>query len=177
LNEEVEQGRFRQDLYYRLNVYPIHVAPLRERPADLPLLAAHFLERAASEMGRGTPGLSENDVTMLQSYDWPGNVRELQNVIERAVISSRGGKLRIDPPGVGWRREATPSAEAASDQAPSNTGNPAEDVSLAEVEKQHILRVLGINEGNKAKTARELGIDPKTLYKRLREYGLLPPRE
>jgi transcriptional regulator with GAF, ATPase, and Fis domain len=177
LNEEVVNGRFRQDLYYRLNVFPIHVAPLRERPADLPLLAAHFLERAAAEMGRNTPTFSEHDMAMLRSYDWPGNVRELQNVIERAVISSRGGKLRVDLPSGEQQREATTGEEIGGAQAPSDTAHTAEDVSLAAIEKQHILRVLDINEGNKAKTARELGIDPKTLYKRLREYGLLPPRE
>ena len=94
LEAEVAAGRFREDLYYRLSVFPVHVPPLRERPEDIVPIAQHFL-RLASE-GRAAPTLTQRDAKELEAYDWPGNVRELRNVIERALILSRGGRLRFD---------------------------------------------------------------------------------
>jgi len=98
LKEEVEGGRFRQDLYYRLNVFPIEVPPLRHRGDDTRLLANHYLERAVRKLSRGPRSLTSAEAARLLSYDWPGNVRELQNVIERAVITNRGGPLSFDLP-------------------------------------------------------------------------------
>src|SRR4029453_6799832 len=92
------RGRFREDLYYRLNVFPIQVPPLRERLDDIPLLAKHFVELSARELKCAKPRLTRAGVTKLQGYDWPGNVRELRNVIERAVILARGGVLEFDLP-------------------------------------------------------------------------------
>ena len=98
LKREVDAGRFRQDLYYRLNVFPVDVPPLSQRDEDIPRLAAHYLRRAAARLKRPCPTLTQANVLQLLSYDWPGNVRELQNVIERAVIVSRNGPLQLDLP-------------------------------------------------------------------------------
>jgi transcriptional regulator with GAF, ATPase, and Fis domain len=98
LKKEVAAGRFRQDLYYRLNVFPIEVVPLRLRKEDIPLLAEHFLRTISAKMNRPAPGLTRSLVVELQAYGWPGNVRELQNVVERAIITSRSGRLRFDLP-------------------------------------------------------------------------------
>jgi transcriptional regulator with GAF, ATPase, and Fis domain len=98
LKSDVESGRFRHDLYYRLNVFPIEVAPLRERKEDIPLLAAGFAEQAARQLNSKVPKLTQAAVLELQRYDWPGNARELQNIIERAVITARSGTLQFDLP-------------------------------------------------------------------------------
>src|SRR5262244_3612514 len=98
LAEEVRKGRFREDLYYRLNVFPITLAPLRERKSDIPPLAAHFLERARKEFKKQLCLMSSEALAALKAYDWPGNVRELQNVVERAVITSRGGSISFELP-------------------------------------------------------------------------------
>jgi transcriptional regulator with GAF, ATPase, and Fis domain len=101
LKKEMEAGRFREDLYYRLNVFPIQLAPLRERREDIPLLARHLLMRVATKMNRPVPSLSDTDVRELSAYDWPGNVRELQNVVERAMITSPSGTIGFSLPGQG----------------------------------------------------------------------------
>src|SRR5215467_1472145 len=98
LTEDVRKGRFREDLYYRLNVFPITVAPLRERKSDIPSLAAHFLERACKEFNRPAALIGDDAMAVLKEYDWPGNVRELQNVVERAVIRARSGPIVFDLP-------------------------------------------------------------------------------
>src|SRR5215472_16509994 len=98
LAEEVRKGKFREDLYYRLNVFPINLAPLRERKSDIPLLAAHFLERACKEFNKPLGLMSGEALATLKAYDWPGNVRELQNVVERAVITARGGPICFELP-------------------------------------------------------------------------------
>ena len=99
LRQEIDAGRFREDLYYRLNVFPIEVVPLRRRRDDIPLLAARFVEQAARRFNRPTVRLTNADVRALQTADWPGNVRELMHVIERAVLTAPGGRLRFDLPG------------------------------------------------------------------------------
>jgi formate hydrogenlyase transcriptional activator len=109
LKREVEEGRFREDLYYRLNVFPIEVPPLRKRREDIPLLAAHFLELTAKKLNHPKPKLSQANMNQLQSYGWPGNVRELQNVIERAIITSQSNKLHFDlPAGQSVQRDPSP---------------------------------------------------------------------
>ena len=108
LKKAVAAGRFREDLFYRLNVFPIQVPPLRERMDDIPLLAKHFVELSAKELKCAKPRLTRAAVAQLQSYDWPGNVRELRNVIERAVILARGGALEFDLPITG---QAAPPAQ------------------------------------------------------------------
>ena len=118
LKEEVRAGRFRQDLYYRLSVFPIDVAPLRERREDIPRLAAHCLRLASERLKLPLPTLTAGNVAKLQAHNWPGNVRELQNIIERAVIVSVGGSLRLDLPMVdasGAGPASAPSSNASSD--------------------------------------------------------------
>jgi transcriptional regulator with GAF, ATPase, and Fis domain len=110
LRTEAETGRFRQDLYYRLSVFPVEVPPLRKRKDDIPLLADHFLEASARSVGRAKPKLTLNAVRQLQQYDWPGNVRELQHVIERSVIISARNQLRIDLPAQSRAAQKTDTA-------------------------------------------------------------------
>jgi DNA-binding NtrC family response regulator len=98
LQRQVETGRFREDLYYRLNVFPIQVSLLRERMEDVPLLAKHFVETSVRELGCPKPRLTRAAIAKLQNYHWPGNIRELRNIIERAIIISRGGALDFDLP-------------------------------------------------------------------------------
>src|SRR3984893_8237119 len=107
LKKEVAAGRFREDLYYRLNVFPLRVAPLRERKEDIPLLAAHFVELLVKELGLPKPRLTRAGIEALQGYDWPGNIRELRNVIERAVLFAQGGPLVFDVPGTGTSVDLT----------------------------------------------------------------------
>jgi transcriptional regulator with GAF, ATPase, and Fis domain len=101
LKKEVAAGRFREDLYYRLNVFPLKVSALRERKEDIPLLATHFVEVLVKELGCPKPRLTRAGIETLLGYDWPGNIRELRNVIERAVIFARGGALDFDVPALG----------------------------------------------------------------------------
>jgi transcriptional regulator with GAF, ATPase, and Fis domain len=102
LEQAVAAGRFREDLYYRLNVFPIQVPPLRERMEDVALLAKHFIETSVRELGCPKPRLTRAGIAKLQNYHWPGNIRELRNVIERASIISRGGTLDFDLPVTEW---------------------------------------------------------------------------
>ena len=121
LKKAVAAGRFREDLYYRLNVFPIQVPPLRERMDDIPLLAKHFVELSTRELKCAKPRLTRAAVAKLQNYDWPGNVRELRNVIERAVILARGGALDFDLPITG---QPAPAARP-SPRADSSAGQPS----------------------------------------------------
>ncbi len=151
----VQAGRFRQDLYYRLNVFPVTVPPLRERPEDVVALARTFAARLGREVGRGEARLSDEAVEALRRYDWPGNVRELRNAIERAVILSPGLELRAEDLGLPAR-------------APSGS----ERGLLARRERETILSVLEEVGGNRRLAAERLGISLRTLQYRLREYGL-----
>lgn len=175
LKKAVAAGRFREDLYYRLHVFPIQVAPLRERRDDIPLLARHFVERSAKELRCPLPRLTRAAVIQLQNYDWPGNVRELRNVIERAVILARGGALRFDLPGL-------PTAPAA---APAKTAGPVSsgatfltEVEMLQRERENLLAVLE-QSGWKIKgadgAAELLGVKPTTLLSRLKKMGLKKP--
>ena len=169
LKEEVEGGRFRQDLYYRLNVFPIDVPPLRHRGEDTQLLAIHYLERAVRKLSRGPRSLTSAEASHLMSYDWPGNVRELQNVIERAVITNRGGPLSFD----------LPSSEGSGPSAPGIAlGAEVGVVSDAEMrrwERDNVLRALERTnwrvygpEG----AAALLGVRATTLASRIKKLGL-----
>lgn len=159
LQQEVTAGRFREDLYYRLNVISLTVPPLRERPEDLEPLARHFLRRYAGRMKKDVHGLEPAALELLRSYHWPGNVRELENLIERAVILARGPLLTADLLPVGGRKPAVQQTE----ETPL--------VSLDEVERQHILAVLKQTGFHKSHTAEVLGISRKTLDRKLAEYG------
>ena len=172
LKREVAAGRFREDLFYRLSVFPVQVAPLRERKEDIPLLAQHFIRLSAKELGCPKPRLTRAGAVQLQGYDWPGNIRELRNVIERAVILARGGALAFElPSGV-----AIPPASAAPPRR--QTQAQAEFLTEAELrqqERENLLRVLE-RTGWKIKgaegAAELLGVKPTTLVSRLKAMGL-----
>jgi PAS domain S-box-containing protein len=165
LSEAVRIGQFRADLYYRLNIFPIRVPPLRERADDIPLLAAHFVRHFAERMGKPARRIAPPTLERLTRYDWPGNVRELANVLERAVILSSGTVIRDDH--VGPLELAAPAALGA--------GFPT----LEEVERQHLLRALeqtrGVLAGPKG-AARLLGMSRSTAWSKMRKHGIVPPR-
>ena len=173
LRQEVETGRFRKDLYYRLNVYPIEVPPLRSRKEDIPLLASHLLDLAARKFNCGQLGLTQAHAVTLQGYDWPGNVRELQNVIERAVITSRGNALHFDLPDL----VQAPESFRPLTQTPTATNEM--DV-IPETEKPHrerenilaALRRCNWKVGGTGGAAELLGIKPTTLHSRIKKMGL-----
>jgi len=156
LRKAIEKGEFREDLYYRLNVVPIELPPLRERKEDIPLLAQHFLNKFALENKKEVSEFSPEATEFLLGYDWPGNVRELENAIERAAILAKDSLITIaDLPqeNMSLARSTMP------------------EKNLREVEKEHILDVLGETGGNYSEAARLLGITRMTLYKKAREYS------
>jgi two-component system response regulator HydG len=164
LEAEVEAKRFREDLYYRINVVRIDVPALRERGSDVLELTTHFLESAGSRSGKGRLELTPMVAGRLLSYEWPGNVRELENCIERAVALARFDQLTIEdlPEKVrGYRGDNVLIAAAEADEI----------VSIAEVERRYMLHVLKLVNGNKAKAAQLLQIDRRTLYRKLEQYG------
>ena len=164
LESLVREERFRHDLYYRLNVISVRIPPLRERPEDIVPLIAHFLEKHGHRLGRPGCTLSPEALTLLRGYSWPGNVRELESAIERALVLGRESVLGLpDLP------ETLRGAKAATEGTPQ----PPRDVrSLGEIEREHILRVLRAARGNKTAAARLLGLDRKTLYRKLQHYGI-----
>jgi DNA-binding NtrC family response regulator len=180
LEECVERKEFRQDLYFRLNVVPIHVAPLREHKEDILYLARQFVPRYARKHGVRVQGLSGQCEAVLEAHWWPGNVRELQNVIERAVIlCGEGGLLEPEHLGFSPSSAAHPAASGPDASArplpgaPAAPGAPAETgtISLAEMEKRHILSVME-KTSNRTQAARILGISIRTLRNKLRDYGV-----
>ncbi len=162
LETEVEEGRFRQDLYYRVNVVMIDVPPLRARGGDVLLLAHHFLRRLAERTGKNINGISADAARKLLDYDWPGNVRELENCIERAVALSRLSEIQLDDLPAKIREHQSTRLEIGSD-------DPTELVTLSEMERRYVRRVLDACGGNKTQAARVLGIDRRSLYRRLED--------
>ena len=160
----IDEGRFREDLYFRVNVIHIALPPLRARGGDVLLLAQHFLEAHATRAGKRITGLSPAAAQKLLAYDWPGNVRELQNCIERAVALARYEEIAVDDLPEQIRAYRRSHVLVAGD-------DPSELVSLAEVERRYILRVLEASGGSKTLAASVLGITRKTLYRKLLEYG------
>lgn len=173
LKKEVTAGRFREDLYYRLYVFPLKVAPLRERKEDIPLLASHFVELSVKELGCPKPRLTPAGIETLLAYDWPGNIRELRNVILRAVIFARGGALEFDLP-------VTGAAVASHDRQDSDQSEPEflTESEMRERERENLFAVLqkadwkikGINGA-----AELLGVKPTTLVARIEKMGLKRP--
>ena len=186
LERLVDEGTFRQDLFYRVNVLPIELPPLRERPSDIAALAEHFLQIKSAELGRTILGFTSEAVDRLLRYGWPGNVRELENAVERAAILCDGA--RIDhthlPERVRAADAATPSStahEAAPDPipiqntrtAPSAGGKTLADA-MRDPERSALLAALAANGWNRSKAAASLGINRTTLYRKMRELGLKP---
>jgi DNA-binding NtrC family response regulator len=162
LKQEIKNGNFREDLYYRLNVVNLHVPPLRERKDDIPLLMTTFLKEFTEENKKKIEGIDPKARLILSQYSWPGNVRELRNCIESAVVLCKGTIINIDdlPPYL--------RASSEKDYIKLNTG-----ISLADAEKQIITLTLNRYGGNKSKTAEILGIGRKTLHRKLNEYNIV----
>jgi DNA-binding NtrC family response regulator len=156
LKSAIEQGRFRADLYYRLNVISIHIPPLRERREDIPLLVDHFVEKFNIEMGKQVHGVSEEAMRILMDNDWPGNARELRNVIERAMVVAKGNVIT--------------ESDVSLPSTPGSA-NPRSK-SLEEIEKEHIRVVLNENQWNIVRSAHSLGIDRVTLYNKIKKFDL-----
>jgi len=159
LEKAVKEGEFREDLYYRLNVFSIMIPPLRERKSDIPVLARYFLNRYAQSMNKKVTDLSAEALAVLTQYDWPGNVRELRNVIERAMVGVKGSRIEVEDLYFQF-----PSQSVAS-----------EGDSLEDVEKAHIKKVLRENDWNISRSADLLKIDRVTLYKKIEKYQLKRP--
>ncbi len=195
LEQEVEQGRFREDLYYRLAVFTVYLPALRERPGDIPLLAEHFVARAAERENRPIQGIDPRALEVLTSYSYPGNVRELENLISYAVVASRGPNLTLaDLPrhflqAVSLERKqkglrpagaaATTSPDASAPPPAAPASSPAAPAyrldtfpTLAAIERSHILAALDLAQGNKTKAAQLLGISRMTLYRKTADLGL-----
>jgi DNA-binding NtrC family response regulator len=173
LEKEVAAGRFREDLYYRLNVFPIKVAPLRERREDVPLLATHFVELSPRQLGCPKPRLTRAGLESLQAYDWPGNVRELRNVIERAVIFARGGALEFD------LRVMDSSVDLTAIETPD--GDQAEYLTETEMQRRERNNLFAVLQKTSWKikgadgAAELLGVKPTTLIYRIEKLGLKRP--
>ena len=172
LAREIEEGRFREDLFYRLNVFPIHVPPLRDRKEDIPLLAEAFTRRISAKIGRRVEAISPADLQRLQASDWPGNVRELQNVIERAVITSRDGRLNLD--------RALPSMPGVSPPVPpAGPDRVRTRREMEDLERANLLLALeqaGWKVSGKDGAAALLGLRPSTLNSRIKALGIERPR-
>ncbi len=154
LKAMVDEGRFREDLYYRLNVFNIHVPSLKERRDDIPALVDHFIKKYNQLMNRTVKKIEAAALEVLEQYDFPGNVRELENIIERAIVLSRGNTIS--------RKEIPIADETTAESAES----------IAEIERSHILRILEKYDWNISKTAKSLGIDRATLYNKINKYNI-----
>ena len=177
LKQEIEAKRFREDLYYRLNVFPIHIAPLRERKEDISVLAAHFVNMSARRLSREPPRLTQGNIQQLQRYDWPGNIRELQNIIERAVITAVKGRLRFELPDAerSRQREASPVVTAdGSDLEPHIVS----DNEMRRRERDNIIAALkraNWKISGKHGAAALLGLKPTTLTSRMKKMEIERP--
>jgi DNA-binding NtrC family response regulator len=161
LQAMVQDGQFREDLYYRLNVIEIRIPPLRERREDIPLLANHFLERLAHELTKDVSGISQSAMKVLVDYDWPGNVRELENAIERAIVTARDRVLGDDD----FRFLGASAAQRRSWTPPAN-------LTLQDLEREAITAAIQRTDGNIKEAAAALGIDRSTLYDKIKRYDI-----
>jgi transcriptional regulator with PAS, ATPase and Fis domain len=164
----VSEGRFRQDLFYRINVINIELPALRDRMSDIPLLGRHFLDRVCEDTGKTVREITDEAMAALQSYRWPGNVRELQNVIERAVLLGKSDTIGL---------EDLPANLVSSDHVRVEpVGTRSLKQALEGPERQIILEVLTTNNWNRQATAEALGVNRTTLYKKMKRLGLEEPR-
>jgi two-component system response regulator AtoC len=160
LEDMVQQGSFREDLYYRLNVITINVPPLRTRKKDIPVLAEHFMEKYCLETGKKVQTISEEAMRFLLNQDWPGNIRQLENAVEHAVVVAQGREIQ---------RQDLPNYLMSAAEKPAGTGTLN---SLAQLEKQHIIQVLKRHDWNIKKSAQILGINRITLYNKIKKYDI-----
>jgi DNA-binding NtrC family response regulator len=161
LKTMADEGRFRSDLYFRINTLRLRIPPLRERPEDIPIITDKLVEQLSSDMKRGPMQISENARAALQSYPWPGNIRELRNVLERAVLLSDDGVIN----NTGLEFEA-PAQQALAE------GTALNQLTLKEIEKHFIGEALAAEGGNVIRASKRLGIHRSSLYLKMREYGL-----
>ena len=168
LGKAVAEGRFRQDLFYRINVINVELPPLRERISDIPLLAEHFLKQVCEDAGKPLRGFSADALSALQRYRWTGNVRELQNVIERAVLLGKGDQVRLE--------DLPNNLIAAGPVRVEPVGNRSLKQAMEAPERQIILEVLDSTNWNRHATAELLGINRTTLYKKMKRLGLEEPQ-
>ena len=171
LKEEVSENRFREDLYYRLNVFPVEIASLRERQEDISVLAAHFVELSCKKLNRSRPRLTQANIMQLQKYDWPGNIRELQNVIERAVITAQSGRLKFALP------QALKSENAEKNET-VNQSHVMNEEEFRQLERENILKALRQTKwkiGGEGGAAEVLGIKPTTLASRIKKMNIDRP--
>jgi transcriptional regulator with GAF, ATPase, and Fis domain len=158
LEKEVEQGKFRPDLFFRINVFPILVPPLRERKEDIPLLVKYFIDKYSKKIGKEVKSIKKNDLDMLMNYSWPGNIRELEHIIERAIIVSEGSNLNLEKLLGGSLRQTEPDFKSFK--------------TLVENEKEHIINALKIANGKvtgEKSAAQLLGMNGKTLGSKMRK--------
>jgi DNA-binding NtrC family response regulator len=160
----IEEGKLRDDLYYRLNVVPIALPPLRERMDDIPLLVQHFIDEFNNKHSLNMVGITDEAVALLKAYTWPGNVRELKNIIERAVVLAKGE----------WIEERDISAYVRDGAIPEKLVFPIGATTVADAERELILKTLERAGQNKAEAARQLGVDVKTIYNKLKAYNIEP---
>ena len=183
LKDEIEEGNFREDLYYRINIFPIEMPPLRERDSDIPALAKHFLRTVSNNMGIETPQISKSAIDALVVYDWPGNIRELSNVLERCVLLSRG-KIEVAdlPPDIAGDLAIAQPLAVTEKARPASTDNSGRDnvsadqpTSLVELEKNMIIRALETADWNCSQAARALDISRDKLRYRMKKYKIKLP--
>jgi len=167
LEAMIRQEKFREDLYYRINVITLRLPPLRERAGDIGLLAQYFLKKYRNENNRSLKGFAPDALKLLERYNWPGNVRELENVIERGSLLETGDRISVEslPPHL-------QETERKEKTTLSPRGRGGEEMSLAQVEKDHILRILKLSGGNKASASKTLGINRTTLWRIMQKYRI-----
>jgi two-component system, NtrC family, response regulator AtoC len=177
LTKEIAAGRFREDLYYRLNVVPIHLPPLRERRDDIPLLVEHFRQKYNARLRKKIESIDEDALAALIAYPWPGNIRELENVLERTILFAEGPRIRAAdlPPSLRASAEVAPAALLESTSAASGPPGPLKEIvkeQVQAIERDLIVRGLEVTGGNVTRTAKLLKISRKSLQMKMKEFGL-----
>jgi two-component system nitrogen regulation response regulator NtrX len=166
---EIRAGRFREDLYFRLNDIPVYVPPLRDRGGDIPILADHFMVELAREYGRRLKRFDAGAAARLRSYPWPGNVRELRNVIERLIIMVAGDTITVDDLAFLDGGAVGDVGETIAVAAPLH-------VARDRFERDYILKALAAQQGNISRTAEVLGVERSNLYRKMKGFGIIPAR-
>ena len=172
LEAEAKQGKFREDLYYRIAVFPIYLPPLRDRKEDIPLLVAHFLKKFCKQANKEVKKVTQEAIEALMLYDWPGNVRELENVIQRAIVLTEATTIDVNQLPVAIQNALHKATSAQYARTAQNLKT-SKIISLEEAEKRALAHALEASEGNISKAAKELKIGRATLYRKARKYGLL----
>jgi transcriptional regulator with GAF, ATPase, and Fis domain len=168
LESGVQEGRFREDLFYRLNVFPVHLPPLRDRPEDIPILAEYFLQRVAVRLERRFCGIEPSSLSRLQQFRWPGNIRQLQNVIEQSAVLCDGGELEIPT-------KALAEPRGGARRSDTVDGFFAEHPTLEEIKRRYISHLLSTTHGNMLRAAAILDVDRRSLYRMVARYQLGTP--